>query len=99
MKVGKMFSVNTNPGALIALQNLNTTSSQLQQTQNRVSTGLAVASPKDNGAIWAIAQKERATENSLDAVKGSLQSGQSIIDVANSAGQTVSDLLTQMKEK
>jgi flagellin len=94
-----MFSVNTNPGALIALENLNSTANQLQQAQNEVSTGLAVASPKDNGAIWAIAQNERATSNSLDAVKNSLQTGQSIIDVANSAGQTVSDLLTQMKEK
>jgi len=94
-----MFSVNTNPGALIALQNLNNTASQLQNAQNQVSTGLAVSSPKDNGAIWAIAQNERGQQQSLDAVKNSLQTGQSIIDVANSAGQTVSDLLIQMKEK
>jgi flagellin len=94
-----MFSVNTNPGALVALQNLNTTASQLQQAQNEVSTGLAVSQPSDNGAVWAIAQNERAQDSSLDAVKSSLQTGQSIIDVANSAGQTVSDLLTQMKEK
>jgi flagellin len=93
-----MLSVNTNPGALIALENLNQTSSSLQQAQNEVSTGLAVSSPEDNGAIWAIAQGERADETSLDAVKSSLQTGQSIIDVATSAGQTVSDLLTQMKE-
>jgi len=94
-----MFSVNTNPGALIALQNLNSTAAQLQTAQNQVSTGLAVSSPKDNGAIWAIAQNERGQQQSLDAVKNSLQTGQSIIDVANSAGQTVSDLLIQMKEK
>jgi flagellin len=94
-----MLSVNTNVGALIALENLNATSLQLQQAQNVVSTGLAVASAKDNGAIWAIAQNERATATSLDAVKGSLQRGQSILDVANSAGTEVSDLLTQMKEK
>jgi flagellin len=92
-------SVNTNGGALIALANLNQTSQQLQQAQNVVSTGLAVASAKDNGAVWAIAQGERATISSLDAVKSSLQTGQSIIDVANSAGTTVSDLLTQMEQK
>ena len=62
-------------------------------------TGLAVASAKDNGAIWAIAQSERATVSSLDAVKSSLQTGQSVIDVANSAGTTVSNLLTQMEQK
>ena len=92
-------SVNTNSGALIALANLNQTSQQLQQAQNVVSTGLAVASAKDNGAVWAIAQGERATISSLDAVKSSLQTGQSILDVANSAGTTVSNLLTQMEQK
>jgi flagellin len=64
-----------------------------------VSTGLAVASAKDNGAVWAIAQGERATVGALDAVKSSLQTGQSILDVANSAGTTVSNLLTQMEQK
>jgi flagellin len=94
-----MLSVNTNAGALIALENLNNTSQQLQTAQNIVSTGLQVANAKDNGAIWAIAQNERATISSLDAVKTSLQTGQSIIDVANSAGTTVSNLLTQMEQK
>jgi flagellin len=92
-------SVNTNSGALIALANLNQTSQSLQQAQNIVSTGLAISSARDNGAVWAIAQGERATISSLDAVKSSLQTGQSIIDVANSAGTTVSDLLTQMEQK
>jgi flagellin len=94
-----MLSVNTNAGALIALENLNNTSQALAQAQNVVSTGLAIGSAKDNGAIWSIAQTERATVSSLDAVKSSLQTGQSIIDVANSAGTTVSNLLTQMSQK
>jgi flagellin len=93
------FSVNNNPGALVALENLNQTSQALQTAQNIVSTGLSVASAKDNGAIWAIAQNERSTVSSLDAVKSSLQSGQSILDVANSAGTTVSNLLSQMAQK
>jgi flagellin len=94
-----MLSVNTNAGALVALQNLNATASSLAQAQNVISTGLAISSAQDNGAIWAIAQNERATVSSLDAVKSSLQTGQSIIDVANSAGTTVSNLLTQMQQK
>ncbi len=94
-----LFSVNTNVGALIALQNLNTTNNELQQVQTRINTGKKVASAKDNGAVWAIAQSQRATSNALNAVKASLQRGQSTIDVAISAGETVSDLLAQMKEK
>jgi flagellin len=92
-------SVNTNTGAMVALQNLNSTNSQLMQTQSRINTGLKVASAKDNGAVYAIAQNQRATSASLNAVKDSLSRGQSTIDVALSAGDSVSDLLSQMKEK
>jgi len=58
-----------------------------------------VASAKDNGAIWAIAQNQRATSNSLNAVRESLQRGQSSVEVAISAGETISDVLLQLKEK
>jgi flagellin len=94
-----MQSVNTNVGAMVALQNLNRTSSDLMNTQNRISTGLKVASAKDNGSAFAIAQTQRATVSSLDAVKDSLSRGVSVVDVAMSAGAAVSDMLTQLKEK
>ena len=92
-------SVNTNVGALIALQNLNATNTQLHTVQERINTGLKVGSAKDNGAIWAIAQNQRAESSALDAVKDSLQRGQSTLDVASAAGSSVSDLLIQMKAK
>jgi flagellin len=92
-------SVNTNVGAMVALQYLNKTNKELSDTQTRINTGLRVASAKDNGAIWAIAQNQRATSGALDAVKESLQRGQSTVDVALAAGESVSDLLLQMKAK
>lgn len=92
-------SVNTNVGAMVALQNLNATNTELAQTQTRINTGKKVASAKDNGATWAIAQGQRATSSSLNAVIDSLNRGRSTIDVAISAGESVSDLLSQMKEK
>jgi flagellin len=92
-------SVNTNMGALVALQNLNATNKQLDTVQGRINTGLKVASAKDDGATWAIAQGMRAKSLSLDSVKDSLNRGQSTIDVAIAAGEQVSDLLTQMKQK
>jgi flagellin len=94
-----MNSVNTNVGAMVALQNLNMTNAELATTQGRINTGKRINSAKDNGAVWAIAQNQRATSQSLNAVKESLQRGQSTVDVAISAGETVSDLLLQMKEK
>jgi flagellin len=93
------FSVNTNVGAMVALQNLTQTQNDLMTTQNRINTGLKVASAKDNAAVWAIAQNQRATSSSLNSVIDSLQRSQSTVDVALSAGNSVSDLLLQMKEK
>ena len=94
-----VMSVNTNVGAMIALQNLNATNAQLATTQNRINTGKSVATAKDNGAIWAIAQGQRAEIGALNAVKQSLDRGVAAVDVALAAGETVSDLLLQMKEK
>ena len=94
-----MNSVNTNVGAMVALQNLNSTNAELTTTQSRINTGKKIASARDNGAVWAIAQNQRASSQSLNAVKESLQRAQSTVDVAISAGESVSDLLLQMKEK
>ena len=92
-------SVNTNVGAMIALQNLNATNAELAQTQNRINTGMKVSSAKDNGAIWAIAQGQRGEIRALGAVSQSLERGIAAVDVAIAAGESVSDLLLQMKEK
>jgi len=90
-------SINTNRGALVALQTLNATNRALETTQNRVNTGMKVSSAKDNGAIFAIATSQRAEMGAQDAVKQSLQRGQSIVDVALAAGETVVDALTELK--
>lgn len=90
-------SVNTNRSALIALQNLNATNRQLDETQSRVNTGKVINSAKDNGALWAVAQNQTNQMNALEPVKQSLQRGQSTIDVAMAAGETVKDLLGQMR--
>ncbi len=92
-------SVNTNASALIALQSLNAINAKLAVTETRISTGLKVSSPKDDPSTWEIAQNERSQANSLDAVMDSLQRGQSIVSVAMTAGTSISDLLSQMKEK
>jgi len=92
-------SVHTNTSAAIALQNLTATNERLGVTQGRISTGLKVQGAKDNAAIWAIAQGQRADLGALGAVKQSLDRATSIADVALSAGESVSDLLNQLKEK
>lgn len=92
-------SVHTNAAAAIALQNLSRTNDRLGDVQSRISTGLKVQGAKDNAAIWAIAQQQRADVGALSAVKSSLDRATSMSDVALSAGESISDLLNQLKEK
>ncbi len=94
-----MATINTNPGAMIALQNLNKTNMDLQQVQQRINTGLAVSSAKDNGGVFAIAQSMRADVGGYKAVTQSLDLAASTVDVALAAGEAISDLLVEMKEK
>ncbi len=93
------FSVNTNNGAAIALQYLGQTQGQLDKTQAAINSGLKVASAKDDGAIYAIAQNQRGAVAGYQSVISSLNNGSSAIDVALSAGQSISDLLIQLKQK
>lgn len=93
------FSVNTNAGAMIALQNLGSVSSNLDTTQTRISTGLRVSSAKDDGGIFAIAEGLRADVRSYGAVQNSLSRGVSTVDTALAAGEAIGDLLSEMKEK
>jgi flagellin len=92
-------SINTNVGAMQALQMLNATSKELNATQARISSGLKIASAKDDASGWVMAQGQRAQIRALDAVKESLSRNGSVVDVAMTAGESISDLLMELKEK
>ena len=92
-------SVQTNASAIIALQNLNKTATDLQGAQNIISTGLLINTAKDNASVWSIAQGQRANVGALSAVQASLNRASSIADVAQTAGASISDLLNQVKQK
>ena len=93
------FSVNTNTGAAIALQYLSATQGQLNTTQSAINSGYKVANARDDGAIFAIAQNQRGQVAGYQAVMSSINNATSAVDVALSAGQSISDLLIQMKAK
>ena len=93
------FSVNTNTGAAIALQYLTRTQGELDKTQSAINSGLKVANARDDGAIYAIAQNQRSQVAGYAAVINSINNATSAVDVALSAGQSISDLLIQMKTK
>jgi flagellin len=92
-------SVNTNQAAMVALQNMNTTSDDLRVVQDRISTGRRIADAKDNASIWNIAQAQRGDFSSLSAVRMGLDRAASIADIALTAGTNISDLFIQIREK
>jgi flagellin len=94
-----MTSVNTNYGALVALQNLTATTRELNEVQTRINTGLKVASARDNGAVFAIAEGQRVRSSSLAAIRDGLDRATTTIDTALAAGAAIGDILKQLKEK
>jgi flagellin len=94
-----MASILTNTSAMVALQNLRTINKGLEDTQSMISTGKAISSARDNAAVWAISKVMESDAMSFKAINDSLNLGQSTVTVARQASETVTDLLTQMKEK
>jgi flagellin len=92
-------SVNTNVGAMLALQNLNKSNKMLETTQLHITTGLKVNGPKDDAATYAIAQRMRGDIAGMGAVKTALSNGEATVNVAITAGKAVADMLTEMKAK
>ncbi|MCX8476647.1 MAG: flagellin [Sphingomonas sp.] len=93
------FSVNTNVGAMAALQSLTETNKGLSQVQSRINTGLNVASTKDDSASYTIAQGLRGDMGGLKAVSSSLSRAKSVTDVAVAGAEQISDVVNQMKAK
>jgi flagellin len=93
------FSVNSNVGAMAALQSLNDTGKGLSQVQTRINTGLKVSSTKDDSASYTIAQSLRGDLGGLQSVSASLSRAKSVTDVAVAGTEQISDLVNQMKAK
>lgn len=92
-------SVNTNASSLLGVRNLNSSTNSLAKSQNELSTGKSVSSVRDNAAILSISQILQSDVAGLNSVKSSLDRAISSTDVALAAGDQVSDLLIQLKEK
>jgi flagellin len=94
-----MSSVNTNYGAMVALQSLNKTNRDLEVVQGRINTGLKVSSAKDDGAVFAIAEGMRNRVNTIATVKDTINRANSVVETSIAAGTAIGDVLKQMKEK
>ncbi len=94
-----MSSIRTNAAAMTALQTLTQTNKELEQTQNRISTGYRVATATDNAAYWSIATTMRSDNKALSTVKDALGLGKATVDVAYTALEKSIDVVTEIKTK
>lgn len=90
-------SVNTNMGAMVALQSLQATNSALAATQKQISTGYRVADSTDDGAAYAIAQGIRSTVGGLTSANQQLGNVNGLLTTTQSALNDVSKLQTSMR--
>ncbi|MEM0929935.1 MAG: flagellin [Pseudomonadota bacterium] len=79
-----MASLLTNASAQTALRSLRDAQSSLQETQDRISTGLKVRSPAENPAFFLVAQTIRGDVAVLDGLRDNLTVGISASTTASS---------------
>jgi len=91
------FSVNTNVSAMAALQELNRTNKGLSTTESRITSGKNVNSTRDDSATFITAQGLRGKLGDLKAVNSSLGNAKSVVDIAVSGTEQISDLVNQMR--
>jgi len=94
-----MSSINTNAGAMTALQTLKATNKTLETTQGRISTGYRVSEASQNAAYWSIATTMRSDNSAMSTVKDALGLGAAQVDIAYTAMDAVKDTLNTMKSK
>lgn len=93
-----MASILTNTSAMTALQGLNATIKQLNQTQTHISTGLRVGSAEDNAAYWSIATTMRSDNSALSTVKDALGLGAAMIDVSYTGVNSAIEATKKIKD-
>ena len=95
---GTLNSINTNVGAMVALQSLNETTTQLNATQKQISTGYAVADATDNGAAYAVAQRVRSDVSALTTANQQLGGVQGLLSTTNTSLNDTQNTMSSMRD-
>ena len=93
-----MSSINTNNGAMVALQTLKQINGDLNKVQESIATGKKVASAKDGSAIWAISKVMESDVAGFKTISDSLAVGEATIAVASAGSEQIVNVLEDMKE-
>ena len=90
--------INTNPGAAMAARILNESSSALQKSLSRLSSGSKIASPSDDAAGTGVAMKFDAQINRLQAAKDNVGNAISYSQTQDGFLSKIGDALDRMSE-
>ena len=91
--------INTNIGAMNALNSLNNINTKLGIHQLRLATGKRINSAADDAAGWTIAAKLRVRAEGLGVAISNVGNAKNLMSVAEGNLQKILDLLSQMKSK
>ena len=94
-----MTSIMTNTAAMAALATMRSINSDMEMTQNRISSGYRVETAADNSAYWSIATTMRSDNKALSTVKDALGLGAAKVDVAYTAMNSAIDVVSEIKSK
>ena len=94
-----MSSILTNSSAMNALATLKDVNRGLNQTQDRVSTGLKVASGKDNAAYFAVSETMKGDSGVFKAINEGMSATKNSVATARLGAETVSDIAQQIVER
>jgi flagellin len=94
-----MSSILYNNSAMVALSTLNDINRGLTETQNRVSSGLAIRSGKENAAYFAISETMKGDSGMFKAINEGMTATKNSVATARLGAETVADLAQQMVER
>lgn len=94
-----MSSILTNSSAMNALTALRAVNSNLSVTQDRISTGLKVASAKDNAAYFSISETMKSDNNMYMAIDEGLTLTRNAVSTARLGTETVVDFTSQIADR
>jgi flagellin len=94
-----MTSILTNNSAMNALSTLRNINNSLANTQDRISTGLKVASGKDNAAYFSISSTMKGDSGMIKAIDEGLTLTKNAVSTGRLGAETVADLTRQFVER
>ncbi|EMA6341836.1 flagellin [Bacillus cytotoxicus] len=90
--------INTNINSMRTQEYMRQNQEKMNTAMNRLSSGKSINSAADDAAGLAIATRMRAKEGGLNVASRNSQDGKSMIQTADSALNTVSNILLRMRD-